>query len=197
MYTLVYKYLLLNHHVYIPGVGNFKMERIPAEFDFINKIFHPPFHKIIYSTEGLAADKKFYSFLASEKNVNEVEAIQLYNDFAYTLKNNIYNETAVDLPGVGTLLMDQDEGITYIPAPIDHASYLPKVSANLVIRKDVGEHFITVGDQQRTNTQQMQEYMEEEPTSIPQDKWWVFAVILAIIGISAIVYYYYSGGKLF
>ena len=195
MYPSVYKFLMLNHHVAIPGVGNFFFEKKSASFDFINKVFHPPVNKISFSVGALAAEKKFYSFLSMEKNVNEIEAIQLFNEFAFNLRNNIKNEYSVELPGLGTLQKGDDGIFSFIPIPLANR-YLLDVTASPIIGSTSQEHFITVGNDQRSSKHQVQEYLEDEVDGQVSDRWWIIALILAIAGISAIIYYYYKNGGL-
>jgi hypothetical protein len=74
--------------------------------------------------------------------------------------------------------------------------YFQPVASERVLRENT-EHHLLVGDRNRTNTQ-MKEMLADEPaaSSKAKDYWWVFAILLGIIGIASIVYYYLRNGSL-
>jgi hypothetical protein len=177
MVPLLYKYLTLHDHVSIPGIGHFTIERQPAKLDVEHNVIHPPLSTISYKNEKDVADKTFYSFLAKEMNIDVVEAIRQFQDFAFHLKNNISSRKAVELPSFGILKMVKDE-IVFQPVVVSNTYYPPINIDNAVLLN--GNHEALVSDE---------EYGEEEMQS--KSYWWVWALILGAIGVGAIVYHNY------
>ena len=66
------------------------------------------------------------------------------------------------------------------------AAFTQTVFAERVIHPDA-EHHILVGDKETTNTV-MTELLA--PKSEIKDRWWIWAIVLGLIGIAAIVFYF-------
>jgi len=66
----------------------------------------------------------------------------------------------------------------------------PAVAAERVIRSNA-EHTIQVGDSEKTNTE-MAELLHEEAPAPRASRWWVWALILGMIGIGVIAFYLYE-----
>jgi len=184
MHNLLHSYLLQYKRLSIPGVGSFTVEHIPARLDFPNKTLHPPLPVIRFNTDTAAADKQLFKYLSGQFNLNETEAIRHFNDFAFDFKNDITNNGEAVLPGIGKISKAFTNAYTFQPEASLHG-YFPDLKVERVIRENV-EHTIRVGEDEKTSTQ-MQELLAEEPR---KDLWWVYAIILAAIGIGAIVYYH-------
>lgn len=190
MLELFHKYLIIHKKAIIPGLGIFSIERQPARLDFANKIFVAPSSQIVFKNEPAVADTNFYSFVSHEQNIEEETAIKNVDEFTLSLKHYISANTSVQLPGVGLLTKNEVGELEFAPLNTLQ-NYFPNVTAEKVIRPDA-QHDILVGDTSRTNTE-----MQEMLTSSKKvkDYWWVFAIILAFIGIAALVYYYLQNGS--
>src|SRR4051812_23737612 len=103
MYKALQKFLALNNHLSIPGIGNFLVETIPAQIDFTNRSVSPSNKKVVFSNDKLPAEKKFYDFLARELHIDEVQAIVKFTDFTDALQHSLMLNSSVDLNGIGTL----------------------------------------------------------------------------------------------
>ena len=66
------------------------------------------------------------------------------------------------------------------------AAFTQPVFAERVIHPDA-EHQILVGDKETTNTV-MTELLA--PKSATKDRWWIWAIVLGLIGIATIVFYF-------
>ncbi len=186
MYQLLYKYLVLNQHLSIPGVGSFDMVQVPARLDFINRSIQAPEPIVKFTNKTAIADKKFYAFVANETNISEVDAIKQLHEFAYQLKSDIQTSHEVTLPGMGILKKETGGHLSFESAPVLH-DYFPSAVAERVIHENT-EHTILVGDDEFSNIE-MEELLEEQ-AKIKKDYWWVNALVLGSIGVAAIVYYY-------
>ena len=177
MVPLLYKYLTLHDHVSIPGIGHFTLDRQPAKLDVENNVLYPPLSTINYKDEKDVADKAFYSFLAKEMNIDVLEAIRQFQDFAFGLKNNISSRKTVELPSFGTLKMVQNE-IKFQPVVVSN-TYYPSINTDDALALN--------GNQETVHSEGG--YSEDEVQS--KSYWWLWALILGAIGAGAIVYYYY------
>ncbi len=189
MFQLLYKYLILNKKVTLPGIGVFFIERRSAKLDFANKVFIAPALQINFKPQTSVADNRMYTFISQEQKIDETEAFSRYNDFVNRLKEKLRENTRAELPGMGVLSQNA-EGKLYFNATIQLNDYFPPANADRVIRENA-EHHVLVGDTSRTNIQMKEMLVEDvQETSQAKDRWWVFAIALGLIGIASIVYYY-------
>jgi hypothetical protein len=64
---------------------------------------------------------------------------------------------------------------------------LPGVTAEKVIRQHA-QHTIRVGEDHKTSNE-MEALLQR---TVEQDRWWIGAVVLGVLGVGAILYYYLS-----
>lgn len=192
LYELFYKYLILNGTASMPGIGTFGVEQVPATMDFENKKLNPPSQNICLQSNEIATDTySFYNFLASELNINESEAARRFQDFCHDIQKQVNNSGSVLLPGVGKLTKNAS-GFYAMQSENDTKQVLP----DLWITKT-----------QAATTGLLDVYSTEQPSIIKnskiesevdklatvaesEDYWWVFAIIIAIMGLGALLYYY-------
>jgi hypothetical protein len=189
MYELFYKYLILTNKAIIPGVGNFSVQKIPAKLDFVTKTLIAPAQNFNFNEEHSMADKDFYNYLAREMKVEEVDAVTQFQSFASQLKETAFNG-GIELPGLGTLKNLSGDNIYFFPEYNANSTLQsiqlnmsPAANANLVDVYDSGETQIL--------TQEVIIPEEEKiRTKEKEDFWWVYAIILAIMGLGALLFYY-------
>ncbi|MBS1626308.1 MAG: hypothetical protein JSR09_11710 [Bacteroidetes bacterium] len=192
MYNIFYKYLLLNQKAAVPGIGYFTVEETPAKMDFITQTISAPNQEFRFTNEtNCTIEKTFLFYLSKELKVNEVEAINRVNQFAQTVKEGALNG-GVNLPGLGILKRSYEDVIYFVPEynyakqPLltnIHLEHTVAANANLVDLYDAGDTRIL----KRENAAP-----EEEKIVLKEkeDYWWVYAIVLAILGLGALLYYY-------
>ncbi len=184
-------YLLQNKSISIPGVGTVYVERKPAQSDFINRQILPPSFHYRFDKYFDAPEKDFFSYLAACRQVADYEAIQIYNQWAQEMRNEIRNNGQFIWPDVGVFTQDLSGDIRFEPeAPVE--AYLQSVAAERVLHSD-SKHIMLVGDREVTNLE-MSEYLNEG-TTVKKQKWWLYAAILALIAIIAIFLYFNKTGS--
>ena len=186
MFHLLYKYLVFHNYVKIPGVGHFTIEKQPARIDMESKIIHAPVSVIKYRDESDVADKSFYTFLANELKIEVVDAVRQFQDFYYQLKNSITAKKVVELPSFGTLKLVNNQ-INFQQTPVLE-EYYPDISIDR-------PSFIESSDDEAEGELVTEEDSEEVRPA--RSFWWLYALILGLIGVGAIVYYYYYLGNTF
>lgn len=190
LYELFYKYLILNGRASMPGIGTFGVEQVPATMDFENKKLTPPTQNIKIESYEIATDiYSLYNYLAKELGVNESEAARRFQEFTHDIEKQIAGSGTLLLPGIGKI---RKEFSGYV---VDAETESKQVLPDLWITKT-----------QAATTNLMDIYANVQPSIIKQsnfdgnseklvtkekeDYWWVIAIVLAIMGLGALLYYY-------
>lgn len=180
MLTALYKYLVLNEIVAIPGVGNFTVSKTPATVNA--SVIHPPQQALSFQAGTALTDKKFYSFLAEEKGVSEVDAVRKFQDFAYQLRKEIQNNNNVELTGLGTFTKTATGDLAF------QSALLLDTFFPLIPLKEVVTPAILTNDVVEEEAHGIEVYPEEEAVS--KDRWWIWALVLAILALATIGFYF-------
>ncbi len=195
MVPLLYKYLIINKQVALPGVGLFYIVRKPATLDVAKKVILPPFLNTDFNPQKATNDQGFSAFLAKENGIDEASAILHFDKFSQRLHQDLQSEKPVELPGIGSLRKTAEGELIFESANV-LANYFDPAVAEPVVREKAG-YEIRVGETQRTSSQMREALQDEQETvHVQKDYWWVYAIILAVIGIAAILYYYQQNGSL-
>lgn len=196
MYNSLYKYLIFNKKMVIPGIGSFTVEHIPGRLDFLNKQLHSPISVIRFSMDRHATpEKSLYEFLSEDMAVPEIQAIKQFNDLSFYLKDELSKGRDGVLPGIGSLKKEFGDSYSFHPEQ-SVQQYFPDTVAERVVRKDA-THEVKVGEDIRSSNE-MKEMLrdddddENETKSVEahHDKWWLYAIILAIVALIALIYYF-------
>lgn len=167
---LLIKYLIQNGRLGIPDIGIFQVKRIPAQVVAAGTAIKGPVSVITYHAEPVPADKHLFEFLSSETETDEVAAISQFNAWTQELKQKIFDHQTVELPLIGTLLLDQDGNIRHT-AP----------------QSAIGYRSVSLPEGVVLETSMAAEGEEVSPSDA---SWWVYAIILLLLGVAAIAYYY-------
>jgi hypothetical protein len=187
MFEVLNSYLYQHKNISIPGLGTIYLETLSSTPDTPNKSLLPPTYHFRFDKYFDAPDKDFFSYLASEKNIPDYEAIKWYNEFSYDLRNKIRQEDKVKWDGIGILKKDYAGNIIFESEPESSLFMLP-VIAEPVTRKNV-QHRLMVGDKEKTNYE-MDEWLQANSQQKKQT-WWIFALVAACVA-SLILLFYYS-----
>ncbi len=195
MVHLLYKYLIIYKQAPLPGVGIFNIVRKPAKHDVANKVIEPPVLNIDFKPQTATDTKGFSAFMAREYAVDEATTVRRFDQFSQHLNHDLHAQKPVELPGIGSLRKTANGEIIFEPANV-LADYFPVAIAEPVLREKTS-YEIRVGETHRTSSQ-MREALTDEPETVHvrKDYWWIYAIILTVIGIAAIVYYYQQNGSL-
>jgi hypothetical protein len=180
MLNALYKYLILNDNVSIPGVGSFHIKRSAAAFDQASGIFHPPACEIKFEQGTALTDTKFYHFLSGEKGITEVDAVRKFQDFAYQLRKDIQTHPFVELSNMGVLKRN-GLGDVVFESSVSTKKYFPSIAPE------------EIGNEQEETVIAEQETTGEEAV-VAKDRWWIWATVLALLALAAIGYYYMQDG---
>ncbi|MFT3936218.1 MAG: hypothetical protein QM726_21495 [Chitinophagaceae bacterium] len=187
MYAELNRYLFQHKSISIPGLGSLVAETIPAVSDFANKQLLPVQYKFRFDKYFDSPDRDFFNYLAEKKHIQDFEAIKWYNEFAADLRNEIRTKEEAVWDGVGVFKKDFGGEIVFEPFAQRYEMYRA-VRAERIIRADA-THSILVGDKEKTNYE-MSELLNE--VYVEKESWWIYALILAAIGLSVLFFHLYS-----
>ncbi len=194
MHQYLHKYLVLHKKLGIPDVGNFTIQYNPSKLDTSTGLLFGPTPVIQFKQEQTApADKVFFDFLAEEMGVDEVVAIRRFHDYLYQLKSTITAPQGGKITGLGNLRKEESGLIIFSPDKTTH-DIIPQVNSGNAIqpvkaaKKNIPEEY------ERELTEQEEEDIREllgqDAAEASADNWWVYAVILLLIGVGAVLFYY-------
>lgn len=187
MHEHLYKYLVLYRKLNIPKLGSFSIINETAHFDKATGLLFAPRPVIRFLAEEIPdPDKIFFDFLAEELGVDEVTAMKEFQDFSYQFRKNIAENHLALLPGVGRITKGA-EGNIFFTAETYLNEFLPP------IEPDKNFRFVHKKVPNETDIPQaevMEENFEEEVETSGKDYWWVYAIILLVIGSGALLLYY-------
>lgn len=177
----LYKYLLLNEAVSIPGVGNFYIKKAAGQFN--GTVFNPPVQKIIFEPGTALTDKNFYQFIAHEKEFSEVDAVRKFQDFAYQLRKEIQSHSFVELTGIG-ILKRNGNGEVVFESNASTENYFSNIHPQIVQQPSIEN---TIYEEDETLI-----ISEGEAENIAKDRWWIWATVLTVLAIAAIALFYFQ-----
>ncbi|QEC69971.1 hypothetical protein FRZ67_22715 [Panacibacter ginsenosidivorans] len=178
------KYFALHRKLVLPGIGFFNTSTQPAQLEFVEKTLHAPVHTINFWQDENVADNNFISFLIKETGLNHYETINKFSQFITGLKEKLQSGVALKIPGLG-ILTNNENGYSFNPENLQQ--YFPGITAERVIRQNA-QHSVRVGEDEKTSVE-MHEMLNKE---VVKDRWWIGAIVLAVVGVAAILYYYLS-----
>ena len=185
MYNSIQKFLALHHHVALPGIGSFTVEKKPANLDFTNRHISASKNIIVFSNGDQQPEIFFYDFLSAELKIHAAEATHAFADFTGRLKDELNTDKPVYFKGVGTLSKQTENVISFEPEAMPE--YFPGLAVERVIRKNV-THAVKVGEDEKTSDEM--HAILAQPQTRKKERWWIAAVILGAIGLAAIALYY-------
>jgi hypothetical protein len=191
MNGVLYSYLLQHKSISIPGLGTIFVERSPAKADFPNRRVLPPRFQFGFDKYFDAPDKDFFGYLSNQQAMADYEAMRWYNEWAFDLRNQIKSNHPVNLPGVGILKKDLSGEIIFEPDS-DVKSWLGPAPATKVIHAN-DQHTLLVGDRE-ISSGDIVSYRGSEAKYIEKESWWVYALILAAIGLIVLFFHLYKNG---
>jgi hypothetical protein len=183
--------LFLHKSISIPGLGTIYMEAIPASADQASKQMLPPLYYFRFDKYFDAPNRQFFTFLATQQDIADYEALRMYNEFSYDLREKINHEEKVTWEGVGELKRDGEGNIVF-ESILENPDFLRPVPARKVIHPDAN-HMLLVGDSERSS-EEMNEWLHQGQDNTSKRPWWLFALVAAIISILVLLFHFSYNG---
>lgn len=191
MFDVLNSYLFQHKNISIPGLGTIYMESLPASMDASTQNMLPPLYYFRFDKYFDAPDREFFSYLSSQQKIPDYEALRLYSEFSYVLREKINREEHVNWEGVGELKKNAEGSIVF-ESTLGNPFFLQPVPARKVVRSNA-QHVLLVGDTERTNVE-MNEWLQQEEAPRKKATWWIYALIIGAIAISIVIYHFSSHG---
>lgn len=200
MEELLHRYFITYKTLVIPGIGDFRLQRHKSTFDFSKRIFTAPRFEVAFKQAPGAGDKHLYDYISKVQRIQYEEAIEQYNRYTNSIKNELEENKSVQLHGIG-ILVGSTRGQIVFESTTPKLTFFPGIIAERVARStkqagDTTKPFVATAENKELLV--VEQPKEERRTrGIPEEeRWWIFALILALIAMGAIFYYYYTNGSL-
>ncbi len=189
MYNQLYQYFIQHKELSVPGIGTFLLERKPAAVDFPNKLIMPPSYSVNLQFPSAAPSTGFFSWMANTLQISDREAVVRFNDFAFEMKQQVLNGTVINWNGIGSLHKGL-AGEVKFDAALKEIAFEKPLRAEKVIR-EVSDHFVRVGEDERTSAQMAEILNKEEEKKAT---WWAWALVAGILAIIFLGWYFSVNG---
>ena len=121
--------LVMEHdRVSLPGMGSFIAEHAPSVFSDKATVLHPPFRRIMFRSKEVWNDGILASKYAEIMKIGEEEALDQIESFTGKARFDIEQSRSMELPGFGTLRLNDRNGYTFV---IDKESFISKSAYGL------------------------------------------------------------------
>lgn len=184
MEQLIASYLFKNKSCPLPAIGQLKISERSANVLHGAKLIEAPQHQITL-VNGDYASNDFINYISAVEDISTDEAKNRLERFCNQLQN-LDSFAEIKLPHAGKFYINA-EGNLVFKHSIYPAIFLDDIAAEKVIHPD-SSHTLLVGDKE-SNTTLMTEYFNLEEEA-PRKRWWIAALLLALIGLAVISLYY-------
>ncbi len=184
MQNQIASYLFQHKTCPLPGLGTLSVLHSGAAADFTDKSIASP-KSFIEFNETETDATGLLNYLAATSGGDTYEVSEALDHFCDNLRNKITQHPDAQLESIGSFFVDGSGKINFKPEELP-AAFTQPVFAERVIHPDA-EHQILVGDKETTNTV-MTELLA--PKSETKDRWWIWAIVLGLVGIAAVVIYF-------
>ncbi|UAY54004.1 hypothetical protein [Arachidicoccus terrestris] len=180
--SLFQLFLIKYRRLPLGKIGTVVLEQEPAFHEYTSQVIRPVKEVLRFSPKADSALQDKFEEFAQLKGVDKNRVTALFDQ----IKTQLDKSKQALLSGVGTL---QIENNIYKLVGEDLSDvYLPPVSAGAVIHEgDV--HEVKVGEQIHTSDE-MKEILSGKKGN---DYWWIYALVLILVAIVAMLYYVYGG----
>jgi hypothetical protein len=190
MKEILLKYLLQYQQLGLPGIGFVQVYIRASQTDIVNKRILPPTPAARITPEiPVPAEQDQVRFISRSMQVSEDVAERQLEDFCTAALEGIRKGVPLEWDGFGIIRKGIAGDMTFDLTSKSIFAF-PPVAAERVIHPNA-EHTIQVGDSEKTNTE-MAELLHEDALAPRRSRWWVWALVLGVIGISVLAYYLYA-----
>ena len=191
MYEFLYRYFILNNKLALPGIGSFSTENVPAKIDFVSKRLTAPSKNILFANNNAGMDKQLLLYLSKELKLSDTDTVKSFTEFVKHLAKSVVNGGA-ELPGLGTLQKAVSGEIYFYPEYKSNKA-LREISLDTeeISNANIVDLYGTVETEIITQKVEIPESEKLHLHDNETDYWWLYALILAIMGIGALAWYYF------
>lgn len=190
MQKIITSYLVQKKECNLPGLGNFKINMVPAHLDVANKKMFPPSTEIIFSEGDVHLRKDLVKYISTQQNVDEHQAAENITRWCHNVSESLDAGEKIIFESIGNLQKNATRNI-FLSTKNKNRLY-EAVTANRVVHKDE-DHPVLVGDRQTTSAV-MNEYYKAETVFGRKISWKISATVLfGLVLLSLIMHFSYHG----
>ena len=164
--------LFKNKTCRLPGIGTLSVIDKCAETDYINQKISAPQPQIIFSTPK-----------DNEDLFNEFTAL------SELIRKDLGEKGSVSLIGIGEFVKDEHGSIIFTPLVLNKY-FFPSVDAKQKVKED--EQNALLLNEEKISEKETPELLVEK--EYKKSKWWIWAIVLGVAGLSVIGYYIFQHG---
>lgn len=180
--SLFQLFLIKYRRLPLGKIGTVILEQEPAFHEYTSQVVRPVKEVLKFSPKADAVLLDRFEDFAAQRGVDKNGVAALFEQ----IKSELSKTKQALLSGVGTLSIENS--VYKLEGQDLSALYLPPVEAGAVIHEgDI--HDVKVGEQVHTS-EEMKEILSGKKT---KDNWWIYALILVLVAIVAMLYYVYGG----
>ena len=164
--------LFKNKTCRLPGIGTLDVITKSAETDYVNQQISAPKQSIVFSA---AQD--------GENFFNEFSAL------GELIKKDLEKNRTVAIKGIGDFIKNDSGVINFIPLTLNNC-FLPPVLAKQRMLDDKQNALLLI-EQKLAKAEKPRLSVENK---IFKNRWWVWAIVLGVIGLGFLGYHFYKHG---
>lgn len=168
--------------VEVPGIGVFKITRIPASYDRERSVILPP-TSLIELAEGHVGPLPIVNYLRAQRGVDEATAMQMLDKAVRDLVETVTEKGRALLDGVGYLVAD---GASFIFKPFDSGAM--QVSP-VAIPPEVAKEIVPTLE----NAAEYKADAAISPRKSHTSRWIAVAALVLLVSVAGAMWYYKSG----
>jgi hypothetical protein len=174
-------FLLKNNFVYIHGLGNLELKKIPASFN--GQSLQAPEYEVVLTQAG-SIDDNLANFIATNEQISISKASNALRDFSIKARAEMAEGRDVVIPAIGKFVEDRGK-TAFITDP--QFKHTPPSIPSVRIAKRNEESYTTNADIPAVKPRYIDPDTEEEETSISWVK--IAAWAAGLIVLSAAIYF--------
>jgi len=179
--SLFQPFLIKYRKLPLGNLGTVVLQQEPAFHEYTSQVIRPVKDVFGFSPKTEAGLMESFETFAEKRGIGKNSVALLIEQIKSQLSKN--NEALLE--GIGTLKIENN--VYKLVGSDISKDYLPPVKATAVIHEgDV--HDVKVGEQVRSS-EEMKEMLAAKKT---KDYWWVYALILLVVAIAAVLYSVYG-----
>jgi hypothetical protein len=175
-------FFIQRYAVNLPGIGGFRLNRIPAQADPESGSIVAPSYIIVYDALNDVPQKDMFAYIAEKKDITEWEAIGVVNQFSQELKDTLRNGQKFEWDGIGSLENNDAGQLVFDPVTMRYPFY-PSMKGVYEWRKyrepeTHGNYAMPVAEME----------VGEETVVEARASWWIWAAVIAAVSLMLIFF---------
>ncbi|MDQ6761641.1 MAG: hypothetical protein M3015_03315 [Bacteroidota bacterium] len=186
MQKIIASYLVQKKECNLPGIGNFKINMVPASLDVANKKMFPPAAEIIFTEGDVHLQRDLVNYVSNQQKVGEQQAADNITRWCHNVSESLDAGEKIIFESIGSLQKNA-AGNIFLHAKKEFRLY-DAVIAERVIHKNE-DHAVLVGDKETTSAV-MNEYYKADTVFERKFSWKIWAIVLFSLSLLSLILHF-------